>query len=337
MSLGVQDAGFRIAAAVDIDATSLLAHESNFPSSESLGVDIALLSGASLLRRAGVRPGELDLLVGGPPCQGFSVGGRMNKGDERNDMVRHFARLVGETRPKYFVMENVYGLLEERYAELLDAFRRTVGRAGYSVVSPVRVLNASDYGVPQRRKRLFLLGYMDHLAVPRYPDKRSPVTVWEAIGDLALAERNLNKIDGDAYRGPLGKASEYAQLFRRNIPAVTGFRRTHHTPETLARFAAVPPGYRDPVSRFYRLTKEGVSSTLRAGTGFERGRFMAPRPIHPVYARCINLREAARLQSYPDDFQFHPIKWHAFRHVGNSVPPLLARAVAAEIRMLLGC
>jgi DNA (cytosine-5)-methyltransferase 1 len=149
----------------------------------------------------------------------------------------------------------------------------------------------------------------------------------------------------DGYVGALGRPSHYARLLRgeiressdvlplrrRNGHPLTGCLRTRHTERSIARFINTPPGKSEPVSRFHRLTYESLAPTIRAGTGTDRGSHTAPRPIHPRYPRCITVREAARLHSYPDWFKFDSTRWHAFRQIGNSVPPRLARCVAREI------
>jgi DNA (cytosine-5)-methyltransferase 1 len=112
--------------------------------------------------------------------------------------------------------------------------------------------------------------------------------------------------------------------------------RTEHTPLSQRRFRSTECGKTEPISRFLKLDPDGICNTLRAGTGSDRGAFTSPRPIHPHAARCITVREAARLHSYPDWFRFHATKWHGFRQIGNSVPPLLGRAVAAELVRAMG-
>ncbi|MFM6055520.1 MAG: DNA cytosine methyltransferase, partial [Sphaerospermopsis kisseleviana] len=112
---------------------------------------------------------------------------------------------------------------------------------------------------------------------------------------------------------------------------LTSSLRTKHSPASEERFASTPHGKNEPISRFYKLDPDGLCNTLRAGTASNKGAFTSPRPIHPFTPRCITVREAARLHSFPDWFRFHPTKWHGFRQIGNSVPPLLAQAVAAEI------
>ena len=126
----------------------------------------------------------------------------------------------------------------------------------------------------------------------------------------------------------------YERCFDPNI--LTSSLRTGHTELSKRRFAATLPGATEPVSRFRKLDPKGLCNTLRAGTDSARGAFTSPRPIHPKWPRVITVREAARLHSYPDWFRFHVTKWHGFRQIGNSVPPLLARAVAAELMRAMG-
>jgi DNA (cytosine-5)-methyltransferase 1 len=204
-------------------------------------------------------------------------------------------------------------------------------QGGYEVLHPISTLNAADFGVPQRRKRAFVLGYRSGNTPPTYP-KPQPrlraVTVNAAIGDLLLVEKRP-LVEGDCYDGPLGRPSAYARRLRARSPhaarranlegGLSGFARTAHSRETVQRFRDVEVGAAEEVSRFIRLDPDGLA------------RFMAPRPIHHKFHRVICTREAARLHSYPDWFAFHETKWHSFMQIGNSVPPTLARVVAAEI------
>jgi DNA (cytosine-5)-methyltransferase 1 len=234
-------------------------------------------------------------------------------------------------------MENVAGLLQKKYRRLISSFKLAVKAEGYAIVEPIRLLNAADFGVPQRRKRVFILGYRVGEVPPKYPKIRSQhVSVAMAIADLKRVEKS-KLVDGDGYSGKLRKPNPYVRRLRairvgKSNGVITGFARTEHSAKTVRRFGRVEAGDADKVSRFIRLKSSGVAPTLRAGTGFENGRFMAPRPIHPDLPRCICLREAARLHSFPDSFVFHDTKWHGFMQIGNSVPPLLAHAVATEIR-----
>jgi DNA (cytosine-5)-methyltransferase 1 len=273
-------------------------------------------------------------------------------------LVLHFARLVRELRPKYFVMENVDGLMLEYAAPILRSFCLRIKRAKYHVVEPIQVLDAADFGVPQRRRRTFILGCRRGLALPTYPTRQGIVngnaepyfpSVKDAIGDLPEIERFEELFESGELTAELGEPSHYARLMRGEIReaedlsrdrevaigVLTGCLRTVHSSTTVKRFRKTTPGCVEPVSRYYRLTMDGFAPTIRAGTNVDHGKHTAPRPIHPEKARCITVREAARLHSFPDWFQFHGTRWHAFRQIGNSVPPRLARGVAQAIRRVL--
>ena len=147
-------------------------------------------------------------------------------------------------------------------------------------------------------------------------------------------------MDGGSYyasilRGEIDDPDDHS--IKRNVSSnpLTGCRRSKHTEKTVDRFNNTSPGSYEPISRFYRLTKEGLSRVIRAGTVPSRGGHTASRPIHPVKNRCITVREAGRIQSFPDWFQFNPTKWHGLRQVGIAVPPLLARAVGVSIKTVI--
>jgi len=351
MSWGFKQAGFDVAAAFDYNHRCVEAHTTNFPGCESAQADLATASGKCLRTLGKLGRKHIDVLFGGPPCGGFSEAGRRNPADPRNQLLLRFATLVDELRPSYFVVENVRGLLLGDAAKVLRTFRKKVEQAGYQVVWPVRILNAADFGVPQNRQRIFILGCKSGLSVPAYPIPTTPeghierVTVEEAIGDLAGIDLYLHHLEGDVYDGPLGSPSTYAKRLvadvdglhrrpnncRRHSRIITGCLRVKHTDEAIRRFKNTKPGTREQVSRFFRLAANGHSPTLRAGTDYAHGKFTAVRPIHYKHPRCITVREAARLHSFPDWFQFHPTKWHGFMQIGNAVPPLLAAAVAQSI------
>ena len=372
MSVGFEQAGFDVVAAVEYDPVHAAVHAYNFPQTETMCRDISTVTASELLnaveRRVGKR--DLDVVFGGPPCQGFSTIGKRLYTDARNRLVLQFHRLVVELRPRYFVMENVPGMMAGGHsgilAELIDAFEAS----GYRVARPVRLLNAADYGVPQDRRRLILLGSRADQPDVDYPsptvrpvgkrgstlerrgDPPNGPTVNEALRDLPDLDDFEELLTSDEVHvgrvrlNAMGKAlSDYARRLREpsSDPAdlshprvwdrakLTSSARTAHTPVSIERFTATPPGTTEAISRFYRLHRDGLCNTLRAGTGSERGAFTSPRPIHPTLPRVISVREAARLHSFPDWFRFHTSKWHGFRQIGNAVCPLLGRHVAAEI------
>ena len=319
-------------------------YAANFPDAAVCGSDAASLTGGDLLQMAGTR--SCVVVVGGPPCAAFSVAGKMSPDDARRGLIDEFARLVAEVSPDYFVMENVPGILAARSRDVVDRFRGAMTRAGYVLAEPW-LLAADGFGVPQRRRRVFMVGARRGLRLPRRPEHSAqpPPGAFAAMGDLEA----LEAVAAAGFDGPgpppglLGRCpSRYAAALRCDGAAVarvqrpgavalSGCERVRHTAAVIERFAATEPGATEPVSRLRRLHPDRPAPTLRAGTLPEHGSHTAARPIHYRFARCITVREAARLQSMPDWFALDRTKWRGYMQVGNSVPPLLARAVAAAV------
>lgn len=352
LSLGFEQAGFDIVAAVEIDPVHACIHHFNFPHCPVLVRSVRELNGAAIRQAARVSDrADIDVVMGGAPCQGFSMIGRRALDDPRNELVQEFIRLVKELRPKYFVFENVKGLTIGKHRQFLDEIVQASENIGYQILQPWQVLNAKDYGVPQRRERLFLLGGRRSLPLPCYPQPVAmPVTCGDALRDVPDADRFEALNHGDQVQTDyLGEPSSYGAIMRcatanawqfgyhRQWQSgwLTASQRTQHTPQSQQRFRETPPGTIEPISRFFRLAEMGLANTLRAGTDAARGAFTSPRPIHYRYPRCVTVREMARLQGFPDWFRFQVTKWHGARQVGNSVPPPLALAIAAEIIKVL--
>jgi DNA (cytosine-5)-methyltransferase 1 len=307
----------------------------------------------------------VDVVFGGSPCQGFSLIGKRALDDPRNALVSHFMRIVTELKPKYFVLENVKGLTIGKHRQFLEEVIKEFGERGYRILENYQVLNAVNYGVPQSRERLFLMGCRSDLTLPSYPSPitKSPLdrkkhfahlpnttTVWEAIADLPevdnyeeLLVKDVCRADygepisiyGEVMRGKKIMADDYSYQRFWQTHLLTSSLRTVHSELSKQRFRETIVGQVESVSRFLRLDPDGVCNTLRAGTPSSRGAFTSPRPIHPFQPRCITVREAARLHSFPDWFRFHGTKWHGFRQIGNSVPPLLAQAIGKEVMKAL--
>jgi DNA (cytosine-5)-methyltransferase 1 len=357
MSLGFEQAGFDVAAAVEIDPVHCAVHKFNFPTCAVIPASVVGLSAARIRIESGIGDREIACVFGGPPCQGFSLIGHRVLDDPRNNLVLEFVRLVAELKARTFVFENVKGLTVGKQKNFLFELVAAFDQAGYDVRLPWEVLNAANYGVPQSRERLILIGARKGTPLAEYPNpttnragSRKPIpnlptgpTCDEALGDLPDADRFYTLMDQDVQRVmKFGKASAYAKelrcltndawhhgLVREWRPdLMTSSARTDHTDISRERFARTPPGETEPVSRFYKLSADGVSNTLRAGTDGARGAFTSPRPIHYRYARCITVREMARLHGFPDWFRFNVTKWHGARQIGNAVPPPLARAIA---------
>jgi DNA (cytosine-5)-methyltransferase 1 len=351
LSLGFEQAGFDVAASVEIDPIHCAVHKYNFPDTETICASVADLTGDEIRRRAKLGDKDIDCVFGGAPCQGFSMIGKRVFEDPRNQLVFHFVRLVQELRPKYFVFENVKGLTIGNHRLFLSELIEALGQAGYTVLLPYKVLNAAHYGVPQDRRRLFLIGARKGAKLPAYPEAVGMVSVLEAIGDLPNADDHEELLTVDSVRVRFKTEHTYARRLRglevdpgdlsyvRDFDPnlLTSSLRTEHTELSRKRFLETSHGETEPVSRFHKLRPDGVCNTLRAGTDSARGAFTSPRPIHPFLPRVITVREAARLHSYPDWFRFHVTKWHGFRQIGNSVPPLLGRAVAGQIVKALSC
>lgn len=367
MSLGFEQAGFDVVAAVEYDPVHAAAHLFNFPTTEVLCRNIANLSSKDVIdaARAGYRrlyprrtwDGQVDAIIGGPPCQGFSTGGKRFVDDERNNLLLEFVRIVEEIRPKTFCLENVAGLLEAKYRGVREEALRRLRLAGYSISGSDRTLNSALFGVPQTRRRVFITGSLGGIE-PGSPVGMAPaVSVAEALSGLPSPVKYAELIHSDEVRLDeydkhlvRAAASRYALTLNGGVRArdksrrrawsrdlLTGSRYTRHDPTTVERFALTPRGSVEPKSRLYRLPLDGPARTLRAGTGAERGSHTSPRPIHPVEDRVITVREAARLHGYPDWFRFHTTNWHGHRQIGNSVPPPLAYAVAVNLLIVLAC
>jgi DNA (cytosine-5)-methyltransferase 1 len=350
LSLGFEQAGFDIAAAVEIDPVHCATHEFNFPDCATICGSVVDVTGDEIRQRAKLGKRDIDVVFGGAPCQGFSMMGKRALDDPRNQLVFHYVRLVKELQPKYCVFENVKGLTLGAHSKFLDELIEALDDAGYDVLLPYKVLNAADFLVPQDRRRLFLIGTRRGMNAPKYPEPIARVTVRDAIDDLPDADgfEDLNIQDAVAVkwktkskyarrlRGLEDDPTNYGYVRSFNANMLTSSMRTEHTELSKSRFAATAPGDTEPVSRFRKLDLDGLCNTLRAGTDSARGAFTSPRPIHPTLSRVITVREAARLHSYPDWFRFHVTKWHGFRQIGNSVPPHLARAVGLEIMHAMG-
>lgn len=366
MSLGFEQAGFDVVAAVELDPIHCATHEYNFPHCATICKSVAATSAAEIRTAAGLEKQPVHVVFGGAPCQGFSLIGKRVLDDPRNSLVREFVRIVAELKAWYFVFENVKGLTIGKHQKFLHELMASFDDVGYDVEVRYRVLNAAHFGVPQERHRLFLMGVLRRpgIRLPVYPRPTTtsrtamrPITecvvgptVWDAIGDLPDVDQIDELLSKDATHCILGEPSVYAAAMRAIAPdtqdfshprtwdpsMLTSSMRTIHTALSKRRFRATKPGCVEPVSRFHKLDPDGLCNTLRAGTASDRGAFTSPRPIHPFAARVITVREAARLHSYPDWFRFHVTKWHGFRQVGNSVPPRLARSVAAQILQAVG-
>jgi DNA (cytosine-5)-methyltransferase 1 len=367
MSLGFEQAGFDVLAAVEYDPVHAASHRFNFPLTELLCRDVRRVSGMDVLvaaeqgwrrhERAGQWTGSVDIVFGGPSCQGFSVIGQRSVDDDRNHLLSDFVRLVEEVSPQAFCFENVPGLLEKRFDEFRDSIFARLKRAGYKISNEIQPVNAANFGVPQNRRRVIVFGIRDLDPPELLKTTIEPLTVADAFEGLAepttYAELRyqdwvrLRPEDTKARREAIGSYARYLSSLDRDPDDRSRYRRwnqlnltnsllTNHSPTSTARFAHTEAGTEEPVSHYFRLSPNRPARTLRAGTGRERGAFTSPRPIHPTEPRVITAREAARLHSFPDWFRFNVTNWHGHRQIGNSVPPLLARAAGRSLAHAMG-
>ena len=363
-------AGFNVALACDADPLVRKTHESNHAKTRFLCERVERLNRTAFENALSSCPGpvkltELDLVVGGPPCQGFSVIGPRQPQDKRNALILAFAQTVTSLRPKAFIMENVGGILSRTAGgRVLDQAIRMLSTAGYVVTQPVQVLNAADYGVPQSRRRAFVIGVRGDIALSLpggklgYPNKthsgqrnqsKSPglplvglpayVTLKEAISDLPAATKPV----GDTLPYPDQRnVSGFQRLMRQGADALYN----HHTKgvqaQRIARIKALRPGDNatklpDELrvgglpGKYRRLRYDQPCPTVTAHIGKDLSDF-----IHPEHDRWLSAREAARVQSFPDKYQFFGSQALQLRTIGNAVPPLLAGWVAYAVGQQIG-
>lgn len=352
LSLGAARAGFDLALAVEWDRHAYKAHKRNFPNTLHSDADIMSLSGSDLLKAANLDQGQLDGLIGGPPCQGFSSIGKGDPNDTRNNLFGKFFELVKEVRPKFFVAENVPGLLDPKHTSTWQMALSQIADE-YEILKPMK-LRASDFGSATNRQRVFFIGWRKELnlslsqesfvltdapkdisvsvALEGMPAIRSSwLTEEQGVRKVGSPQNDFyrEKISGDIPNG-VGDPTLISRLDKHQL--VCGCMGTLHTDVVKTRYGSLKPGQCDSISKSIRLRSDGFCPTLRAGTNSDKGSFQAVRPIHPTSPRVISPREAARLQGFPDWFSFDKTKWQSFRMIGNSIPPLLAEHVMKTIK-----
>lgn len=351
--LGAKQAGFDVIIAIDIDPTLQSAYQRNFPNTRVLPGDLSEMDKDSWQMLLADQ--KVDGVIGGPPCQGYSRMGKNEPDDPRRSLLGHFFRTVNIIKPKFFIMENVEGLLDEGNKEELEIAIKIIDKR-YTILPPI-VIDAYSYGAPTKRKRVVVIGYdpqeISEISIDEIvPSGLSKVNVREAIADISspiTQSKNKEDYGWAPYRDYI-PLSGYAKKMRELPPdglgcptviaklkagQTSGNFNTVHTEAVRARYASITPGFVDEISRSKRLEWEGVCPTLRAGTGSDKGSFQAVRPLHPEEARVISVREAARLQGFPDWFCFHKTKWHSFRMIGNSVSPLVAKSLLTLLKSKL--
>ncbi|MFL9950135.1 DNA cytosine methyltransferase [Paraburkholderia agricolaris] len=331
LALGLKRAGFDLRAAVEADKWAASTYRKNL-GEHLIEADIQKLAASDLLNFAGLARGECDLLVGGPPCQGFSVQRRGVDEDPRNKLVLEFLRCVEGVMPRFFLMENVSGLMSKRGRPFLDAVLDRASILGYKVHQAK--LDAADYGVPQLRKRVILVGELTGSSASFFQFPAPIVsadnykTVRSAIGDLASPPE-----DGSPHPEISNHAREakLSALNRERLKYIPPGGGRQDLPEHLQ----LPCHRNNPLHRhvevYGRLEWDRPSGTITARfDSFTRGRF-----AHPIEHRSLTLREGARLQTFPDDFKFEGNREEVAKQIGNAVPPALAEALGTAVMQAL--
>lgn len=335
-TLGFANAGYDVRAAVEIDVMACRSYRLNHPAVDLLERDVRQLTADDILKAAGLRPGDTTVLLGCPPCQGFSTLSRLGADDVRNSLVWRFASLAVEIAPEFVVFENVPGLKggvgKLRWARAKGLLQR----AGYHLVEGI--VDAAWYGVPQFRKRLLLIASKtggSRLFIPEamYSNPKIAqkegvipwVTIRDAIGTLPpIASGQSDDID-QLHRAPKHKELVLERL--RHIPHDGGGRRS--LPDNLVlKCHKTCSGHWDVYGRMWW---DRPAPTLTTGcTNVTRGRF-----AHPEQDRAITPREAARLQTFPDWYRFTGSQGDIASQIGNAVPPLLATVIARHILSIM--
>lgn len=331
MSQGFRMAGFDIAFAVEYDKDIAAAYKKNHEETEVYAEDITTID----VKRLHEKYPVIDVIIGGPPCQGFSQKGkRLSLDDPRNYLFQQYVRFVAEFKPKYFVLENVPNIITTSGGFFKEQIVAAFNQLGYDVT--YGVLKAADYGVPQDRHRAVFLGQKGKLEISLPESSGERTTVKDAIYDLPFIG-SAEGAEVSEYDKPA--ISDYAKEMRKHSTVLYNHIATAHSRIALERLSLIPKGAGKEVlpaehrtksiysGTWCRLLEDGVAATIT--TRFDTpssGRF-----THPILNRCLTVREAARIQSFPDDFVFYGPKTIQMKEVGNAVPPYLARAIARVI------
>jgi DNA (cytosine-5)-methyltransferase 1 len=359
MTQGFKWAGFNSIVASDIDINCGKTINRNFPETSFLLGDISELGKFSFDEI--LKNKTVDVITGGPPCQGFSLANKnRNKieDDPRNKLFYDYVKVIKWYNPKSFVMENVKGLLSMQAGQVIKTIVEefeNAGDFGYRV--EYKILKASDYGVPQNRERVILIGFRKDLGLfPEFPDKNelNKITVDDAISDLPIINAGQGS-EGQLYSTKA--LNPYQKLMRVNSKKVYNHIAMKHTQRLIERFNAIKPGQNLlDVWDTHGAVKRGDPS-LKSSVKFSQNnlRLFGNKPaptiaasfqsnfIHPYLNRNFTAREGARFQSFPDDFIFEGMRtkmsWEVglsqYQQIGNAVPPLMAKAVAEKIKEIL--
>ncbi|HWK87273.1 MAG TPA: DNA cytosine methyltransferase [Xanthobacteraceae bacterium] len=347
LSEGFRQAGFRILVGNDVDKFAAATYKRTHEEAVFLPQPIEKLSANDFLRAARLKRGELDCLIGGPPCQAYSVYNHQRGfRDKRSKLFLEYLRIVEGVNPKWVVLENVTGIMSLGGGRAVREITEGLRELGYNVET--RVLRAEDYGVPQERRRFFFVG--NRIGAPilwpevtHGPNLIPFVNVWDAIGDLPRLSNGETPNKPLSYRAPAN--CDFQKYARVKETEITNHAAPRLAPINLDRMKFIPEGgsWRDiphrllpagmrkarrcdHTKRYGRLAKTGLASTILTKCDLHWGAF-----IHPTQDRILTVREAARLQTFPDWFSFEGPRTEQYVQVGNAVPPVLGRRLAEAL------
>lgn len=332
LSLGFRQAGFNVSLAIEFDKQIAESYQKNHPHTIMYNEDICQIDFRKLHK---IHP-NIDIVCGGPPCQGYSQKGkRLQLDDPRNFLFLRFVDFVKEFNPKYFILENVLNIITTANGYFKEEIIQSFNNLGYAVSSGV--LNALDFGIPQDRRRAVFIGVKGNKSLELPSPNGIKTTVMDAIYDLPFISSGKGE---EISKYDKASTTEYQKKLRGGQNILYNHVATNHSPSALAKLALIPKGKGKEVlpkelltksiysGTWCRLLEEGVAPTIT--TRFDTpssGRF-----THPVLDRCLTIREAARIQSFPDSFIFYGNRTSQMKQVGNAVPPILAYEIANTIR-----
>lgn len=333
LSYGFQEAGFNVILGIDSDEKALETFRLNHHGSKTICGDITEVSYEKDIKPL-VGDKKIDVIIGGPPCQGMSLSGFRKLDDPRNKLYLSYIRLVEEIKPKAFIIENVPGLVSLFKGQIKDSIIEKFQHMGYAI--DYRILCAADYGVPQNRRRVIFAGTRDAGMKFEYPEKhQNIVTCKMALSDLPPLEDSLGTQEMDY---ETEAQNEYQKLMRVNSDKVHNHIAANHSDRVKKIISMVPAGGN------YKDLPEEYRNTRNFHVAWTRFPDDKPAPtidtghrhhFHYKYNRVPTVRECARIQSFPDDFIFLGNKTQQFRQVGNAVPPLMAKEIAISLRKTL--
>ncbi|MDR0563879.1 MAG: DNA cytosine methyltransferase [Azoarcus sp.] len=374
LSCGLQQAGFHPVLANELVSQYAKTYRQNHPNTEIVEGDIRLLCEKNLRQYLGIQEGGIDLIAGGPPCQGFSINAPIRTLDDpRNHLFKDFLRIVSAILPKAVLIENVPGIISLGRGTVVEQIYKELQAIGYTVSH--KILFAGHYGIPQMRFRTIFIGirYFKEkieFPVPEYnaqavanftaakelcfsipplfaQELKEPITVWKALSDLPEIENGNTQSPKEYAATP---TNDYQRYLRTNCKELTAHYCSRISPINLERLNYIPQGgswrdipfdllpaglkkakRSDHTRRYGRLHPNALCSTVLTKCDPHWGSF-----FHPTQNRIISVREAARIQSFPDNYQFSGNVTQQYEQIGNAVPPLLGRAIGKCIARMIG-